>query len=673
MSSNLWRLVVILGVFLVSFEVAFQPIGRPQQEIQSTFRVTFSAPVVPSGTDEAKFVEEIKAALKAGGVGEDELDKIRVINDRELEISTLALDQQQATRDKENIQAALQRKYPDKQVSVGLPPGVGQARQPLWRLGNALAIYRPMPRINLGLDLQGGAHVVLRCLPYARMTFTVPESKPFVMPATEEERKSVAPNWKTTETAETLSKRVLRALADLGLKPEEVRVELVSPTLLTVETHPADQRELTKQSKTIVEVLKQTYPQLSYEEIKAEVPEAVFLEAGIAEKVKNIIDRRLYAMSEIREPLIQVQGNDRIIVQLPGVRDPERVLRILKSTAMLKFVLVPARYELANPGAEDYEEWRDRTTGQTVSWARVMAESEVKFTGRDLQSNAEVGPGQAGDWVVHFELQPKKKREFYNFTRTNIGRIMAIVLDDQCQMAPVIKDAIPGQGIIEGNFTTQEARDLKLLLNAGALPVPLEIAENRTVSPTLGRDSVVSSFRAGLIGFAAVVLFMLLYYRLPGLVADIALCLYVVILLAVLVTANVTLTLPGIAGLIVSIGMAVDANVLIFERLKEELWAGKGMRAAIEAGFHRAWTAILDANVTTLIACAVLYFLGTSSIKTFAVTLFLGVVVSMFSAIVVSRWLLDIVGSTRLGQRLELYTPGARQLAAAQSGTRAGA
>ncbi|MCX7597797.1 MAG: protein translocase subunit SecD [Armatimonadetes bacterium] len=672
MSSNLWRLVVLFGVFLLSFEAAFQPLGRPQQEIQSTFRVAFSAPVVPVGTDEGKFIEEIKTALKAGGVGEDEIDKIRVINDRELEISTLALDQQQAQRDKENILAALQRKYPDKGVTIGLPPGVGQARQPLWQLGNALAIYRPMPRINLGLDLQGGAHVVLQCLPYARMTFTVPETKPFVMPATEEERKSVAPGWKTTETAETLSKRVLRALTDLGLKPDKVRVELVSPTLLTVETQPADQRELTKQSKTIVEVLKQTYPQLSYEEIKAEAPEAVFLEAGIAEKVKNIIDRRLYAMSEIREPLIQVQGNDRIIVQLPGVRDPERVLRILKSTAMLKFVLVPARYELANPGAEDYEEWRDRTTGQTVSWARVMAESEVKFTGRDLQSNAEVGPGQAGDWVVHFELQPKKKREFYNFTRANIGRIMAIVLDDQCQMAPVIKDAIPGEGIIEGNFTTQEARDLKLLLNAGALPVPLEIAENRTVSPTLGRDTVAASLRAGLIGCAAVVLFMLLYYRLPGLVADIALCLYVIILLAVLVIANVTLTLPGIAGLIVSIGMAVDANVLIFERLKEELWAGKGMRAAIEAGFHRAWTAILDANVTTLIACAVLYFLGTSSIKTFAVTLFLGVCVSMFSAIVVSRWLLDIMGSTRLGQRLELYTPGARQLAAAQSSSRAG-
>jgi preprotein translocase subunit SecD len=194
------------------------------------------------------------------------------------------------------------------------------------------------------------------------------------------------------------------------------------------------------------------------------------------------------------------------------------------------------------------------------------------------------------------------------------------------------------------------------LLNAGALPVPLEIAENRTVSPTLGRDSVYRSLLAGVVGFVAVVLFMIFNYRLPGLLADLALVMYVVLVLAVLVVSKATLTLPGLAGFLISIGMAVDANVLILERFKEELWGGKGFRAAIEAGFHRAWTAILDSNLTTLIACAVLYFLGTSAIKSFAITLFVGVVCSMFTAVVVSRWLLDCFPGA--GTRLSWFVPG---------------
>ncbi|MCD6352170.1 MAG: protein translocase subunit SecD [Armatimonadetes bacterium] len=648
MATNTWRLVAIAAIVVVAFLIGFQPIGRPPNEVYSTFRVKFSKPILGPDKNQQQVVEEIKAALLAGGLSEDELDEIRVINDHEVEIATLALDQDQAERDKATVTSAVQKKYKSDVVEVGYPPGVENVRRPIWRLGNALAVFRPYPHINLGLDLQGGAHVVLRCLPYARMVFRAPENKPWVLPEGEEARAAVAKGWEPKETPETLTKRILRALSNLGVPPAEVKVELVDPTMLTVETHPANEKELKRQQKAILDVLRETYPQLKEEDIKVEEPEAIFLESGVADKVKNIIDRRLYAMSEIREPIIQKQGQDRIIVELPGVRDPERVLRILKSTAMLKFVLVPAKYEPVNPEADEYDEWKDKTTGETVRWERVLAESQVKFTGKDLKSNADVGPGQRNDWVVHFELIPKRKRDFYNFTRANVGRIMAIVLDDKCQMAPTIRDAIPGRGIIEGNFTTQEARDLKLLLNAGALPVPLEIAENRTVSPTLGRDSVVHSLQAGLLGFAAVVLYMLIFYRKPGLIADVALIIYVMIVFAVLVMANTTLTLPGIAGIVLSIGMAVDANVLIFERLKEELWAGKGARTAIDAGFNRAWTAILDSNVTTLIGAAVLYFLGTSSIKTFAVTLSVGVLCSMFTAITVTRWLLEIFGSSRV-------------------------
>lgn len=668
MSGNTWRLLVIVAVLVVSFLVAFQPIGRPSQEVISTFRVSFSEPISNAQTDQTKLISDLKADLKAGGVGPDELDQVRVINDRQIEVSTLALDQQQASTDKQNIGTALTKAYPKRKVTVSLPPGVGEERQPIFKIGNALALYRPIPRIHLGLDLQGGAYVVLRCLSYGRMVFTVPNTNPFYLPAAQADRTGIAPGWKPVETQDSLTKRVLKALNGLGVMPAEVKVQIVSPTMISVTTHPADQRELTKQQKTILAALQQAYPTLKPDQMKADTSDAVFLGKDTAAKVKTVIDRRLYAMSEIREPVIQVQGADRIIVQLPGVRDPDRVLRILRSTAMLEFVLIPARYEQMNP--DSYDEWKDKTTGQIVPWEQVLAQSQVKFTGRDLQSNSDVEPGQAMDWVVGFHLKTARKRAFYNFTRENVGRLMAIVLDNKCQMAPVIKSAIPGDGIIEGHFTADQAKDLKLLLNAGALPVPLEVAENRTVSPTLGRDSVMASFRAGLIGCLAILAFMIFYYRLPGLMADIALGIYVTLTMALLVIVHATLTLPGVAGFIISIGMAVDANVLIFERLKEELWAGKGMRAAVEAGFHRAWTAILDSNVTTLIAAAVLYFLGTSSVKSFAVTLFWGVLASMFTAVTVSRWLLEIVGSTRLGQHLHLYTHSAHKLAASEASSR---
>ena len=285
----------------------------------------------------------------------------------------------------------------------------------------------------------------------------------------------------------------------------------------------------------------------------------------------------------------------------------------------------------------------------------MLAESKAEFTGRDLMSNSSVQPDQAGKWVVHFELRSDKKQPFREFTRANIGRLMAIVLDNKCQMAPVIKSEIPGTGIIEGNFTAQSAGDLKLLLNAGALPVPLEIAENRTISATLGTQSIQNSLMAGIVGFVLVVIFMVALYRRAGLLADVALCLYVLVLLAVLTFTKTTLTLPGIAGIILSIGMAVDANILIFERLKEEVWSGKTMRSAIDAGFERAWTAIVDSNINSLIVASVLYFLGTSSIKSFAVTLFVGVVCSLFTAVTVSRWMVSMVGNSRWGQRTHLF------------------
>ncbi|MEI6502080.1 MAG: protein translocase subunit SecD, partial [Armatimonadota bacterium] len=437
-----------------------------------------------------------------------------------------------------------------------------------------------------------------------------------------------------------------------GVPADEMSVKMPAGHMLEVRTRAETADVALKQQKLVQDFLGGQFPGVV---VKAEVPESVFLEKDTAEKVQNVIDRRIYQMSEIREPVIQTQGKDRIIVELPGVNEPDRVVQILKSTAMLEFRVIPQRY--TSPGAEqdEYAEWRDAQTGQTVPWERVLAESKAEFTGRDLMSNSSVQPDQAGKWVVHFELRADRKQAFREFTRSNIGRLMAIVLDNKCQMAPVIKSEIPGTGIIEGNFTAQSAGDLKLLLNAGALPVPLEIAENRTISATLGTQSIQASLMAGIVGFILVCIFMVALYRLPGLLADVALCLYVLVLLAVLTFTKTTLTLPGIAGIILSIGMAVDANILIFERLKEEVWSGKTMRSAIDAGFERAWTAIVDANINSLIVASVLYFLGTSPIKSFAVTLFVGVVCSLFTAVTVSRWMVTMAGNSRWGQRTHLF------------------
>ncbi|NPV47967.1 MAG: protein translocase subunit SecD [Armatimonadetes bacterium] len=655
-SRGKWWIITIIALFVLSFLYAFQPIRFiPKQgfDVQSTFRYTFPEPLAEGPAALTEKANEIRQYLTTKGL---QLDRVEFVEANVLEIETLALEQKQADADAAKLMTELSAKYPGVKA---LPlPDDAQVEQPLYRLGSAIGIYRPSLKVKLGLDLQGGAHVVLRCLPETRFVFTSPEDKPLSQKPPTPGTKPVetTPDGKkivpTNVTPEALTDSLKNVLVRGGVPADEVKVDIPADNMAVVETRAANQDAADKQQKLLQAYLERSYPGV---EITTKA-ESVFLEADTAEKVKNIIDRRLYFMSDIREPLIQKQGTDQIIVELPGVKDPDRVVSILKSTAMLEFRLIPQRYEPIGAAEDDYSEWRDSQTQQTVPWERVLAESEAMFTGRDLMSNAAVNTDSAGTgWVVSFELRAERKNAFRDFTRRNVGRLMAIVLDGKCQMAPVIKSEIPGEGVIEGNFTAQEARDLKLLLNAGALPVPLEIAENRTISATLGTYAIHRSIQAGIYGLLAVVLFMIAWYRLPGLLADVALALYVFIVLAVLVFTKTTLTLPGIAGIILSIGMAVDANILIFERLREEVWSGKSMRAAIEAGFERAWTAILDSNVNSLIVAAVLYFLGTSSIKSFAVTLFVGVACSLFTAVTVSRWMVTMVGNSRLSQNYILF------------------
>lgn len=320
----------------------------------------------------------------------------------------------------------------------------------------------------------------------------------------------------------------------------------------------------------------------------------------------KIIERRVNELG-LTEPVIQRQGKDRIIVELPGVKDPEKAIAMLGRTAMLQFKDVNGK---------------------------------VVLTGKDLK-DARAQMSQGNQAVVGLEFSDEGGKKFGELTARNIGKQIAIVLDGEVLTAPVVQEAITGgRAQISGSRTMEEAEHLAILLRSGSLPVKIEVMENRTVGPTLGQDSKDKSIKAFSIGIIGVFVFMLLFYRLSGLIADIALLLYVMLLLFVMRYLGATLTLPGIAGIILSIGMAVDANVLIFERFKEEIKKGKTLRSAMDAGFGRALVTILDSNITTLMAAAVLFYLGTGPIKGFAVTLALGTLLSMFTAVTITKYLL---------------------------------
>ncbi len=640
---RVWISTIVL-LLIGSFLVGFAPIRLQREEgfaVDSKFAFSTQQPIYESAEEIADRQEEIASTLRDAGLEDVE---VTILDKNLLTVETFALEQEEAAADEQLVLNTLREQFEDVQLTT--LPGDEPEEKPIATFG-PFAIFTPVPQLRLGLDLQGGAHVVLRCLPKAEMSFVAADGQSFVA---EEGAEG------SGLTEEQIRTRIQQLLAqETGANPEKVDVSVVGGNRVLVETEPESEQQVERQKDLIYEWLTEQYPGL---DIEAREPTTVLVDETTADKVKYIIEQRLYRMGEIREPVIQKQGADRIIVEMPGVKDRERVLDILKSTAQLEFRLIPSRYEPVD--VNSYEEWKDTETGQNVTWEQVRVESEVRFTGADLQPNAKVQSGQAGDWVVAFELKPDMKDDFHEFTRRHIGEIMAIVLDRECQMAPVIRSAIPGAGIIEGNLTAEEASDLKLLLNAGALPVPLEIVENRTVSATLGHDSLMRSFNAAVLGVIAVMIFMIAYYRLPGLLADIALILYVALVIAVTAYSEVTLTLPGIAGVILSLGAAVDANVIIFERLKEELWSRKSLRSAVAAGFDRAWTAILDANVTTLLAAGVLYWLGTSLIKGFAIMLFIGVACSLFTAVTVTRWLLTMTAGARWAQKRSLYGVGER-------------
>ncbi|MBD2395340.1 protein translocase subunit SecD [Cyanobacterium aponinum UTEX 3222] len=404
--------------------------------------------------------------------------------------------------------------------------------------------------------------------------------------------------------------------------------------------------------------------------------------------VQSVISNRVNGLG-VSEAVVQTVGSDRILVQLPGVSDPEEAERVLGGTALLDFRVetdnqeIRAEYQIKQQElaslifqaqslqgeALEAQQSKIEAVEKQIEELSTQLYEKTELNGEKLQgANFQPAP-QGNDWEVVLEFNNEGGRLFAELTKqiAGTGRTLGIFLDNELISSPTVSAEYASTGIMGGRatisggggFTLEQARELALQLEGGALPLPVKIVENRTVGATLGQDSIRRSIIAGLVGLALVLVYMVIYYRLPGFLADIALIIYALLTLACFSLAGVTLTLPGIAGFVLSIGMAVDANVLIFERTREELRDGKTLYRSVESGFYRAFSSILDGNVTTLIACAALFWLGSGLVKGFALTLAIGVVVSMFTALTCSRTLLliTVLGFPAVRQRPELFCP----------------
>ncbi|MBI4772904.1 MAG: protein translocase subunit SecD [Deltaproteobacteria bacterium] len=490
---------------------------------------------------------------------------------------------------------------------------------PLW-WSNVL----PKDKVQLGLDLQGGMHLILEVESEKAVETQLGIFADDIKRALREERVWIAGDKVQTSAG----------AMELVLKNEE-------------------------DIEKLKEFLEKNYPEFSIEETRKDDSGVVVTLAMSADEQKRI---RQFATSQaletirnrvdqfgVSEPDIRPQGEDRLLIQLPGISDTDRALKLIGKTALLEFKLVDDMGDL--PAAEKgdvppgdellYEVRENRETGR-VTKTPVLVERRSLLTGQYVSDARVQIDNQFNEPYVTLKFNAKGARLFERVTGENVKRRLAIILDGVVNSAPVIQEKIPGgTARITGNFTMEEARDLAIVLRAGALPAPVKVLEERTVGPSLGKDSIRKGFISMIVGGLVVILVMAVYYQIGGLIADAALLLNIVLIMAALAAFGATLTLPGMAGIILTIGMAVDANVLIFERIREETRLGKTPRAAVEAGFGRALVTIIDSNVTTLIAALVLFQFGTGPVKGFAVTLSIGIVASVFTAVFVSRLVFD--------------------------------
>jgi preprotein translocase subunit SecD len=372
-------------------------------------------------------------------------------------------------------------------------------------------------------------------------------------------------------------------------------------------------------------------------------PEVPQITRQIQSEVVQVIDARINGLG-VTEPQITTVGDSRILVELPNVKNPDEAVRALKDIAKLDFKIMPeAVYERAQKDAK----YANDPNGAYKDAGAIV------YSGAELKA-AQSAPSQSGGaWQIDF--QTKDPGKFGALTQANLGKLLAIFLDKKYVSAATVQGVITDSGQITGNFSEDDTIRIANDLNAGALPVPVTVIENDTVGPILGQIDLAKSLQASLAGLGLVLVFMLAYYRLPGFLADIALLIYTLMLLGLLAGVHAVLTLPGIAGFVLSIGMAVDANVLIFERIKEELWAGKSLRAAVQVGFKRAFSAVFDSHFTTIVGAGVLFMLGTGTVKGFAYTLFWGTAFSLFTAVFVTRYFMDLVVDNDLAENPKAY------------------
>ena len=497
-----------------------------------------------------------------------------------------------------------------------IPSFVGQDRMPADWIG-------PKTEVKRGLDLQGGMHLVLRV---------------DTIKAVESRANSIASDLKGEMVKARIHYRSVESLP-----PEDIRIALKD----------------TAEREKLSDLVRDEYPFLAEVDVKTRSDGVVMVyrirseealrirEAAVAQALETIRNR--IDQFGVSEPSIIPEGKERIILQLPGVTDPERAKQLIGKTAVLEFKIVDEEHDLALALKGDVP------TGSYIAYSRdghrpMLLRNRVEMTG-DLLEDARMSiSSRYNEPYISLSFNREGGRIFERITSDNVGRKLAILLDGKVYTAPVIREAIGGgKAVIEGRFTDEEAGDLAIVLRAGSLPAPVNILEERTVGPSLGRDSIHKGFVSILVGGLLVIVFMILYYRLCGLLADFALVFNIILILGILAIFHAVLTLPGIAGIVLTIGMAVDANVIVYERIKEELRFGRTPKMAVEAGYKNALSTILDANITTLSAALVLFQFGTGPVRGFAVTLTVGIISSLFTVLVVCRWIMEwFVGSKKI-------------------------
>jgi len=507
--------------------------------------------------------------------------------------------------------------------------------------------YLPSKGITLGLDLQGGIHLVLEV--------------------------------ESDRAVEIAIDRVVNNMTEL-LTEKKIPVESIkrtSPTEITV-TLPSPEGK-----DALLKLTDDQFPTLTANSpsdrvlvfsVKADEAERIKKQSvsQALETIRNRIDE-----FGVAEPLIQQQGLRQIVVQLPGVKDPGRAKALIKNTALLEFKMLDEDSPLAKElpsrvpaGKEEeilktfgprvppddeilFERTVDKESARVTKTAYLVKKRAV-LTG-DVLTDARVSIGEFQNAYVSINFDNTGAKLFERITAENVKKRMAIILDNTIYSAPVIQERIGGgRAQITGSFTTEEANDLAIVLRAGALPAPVKILQDLTVGPSLGQDSIAKGIRSTLVAGIVVVVFMIVYYRMSGAIADFALMLNLVCLLGALAGLNATLTLPGIAGIILTIGMGVDSNVLIFERIREELRTGKPVRPAVDAGYDKAFLTIVDSHVTTLITGLALFLFGTGPIKGFAVTLCLGIAINLFTALVGTKVIFDLRNRAGKIERLSI-------------------